>query len=271
MKKISPAIVLIKAIYSSQPRSAFAEIALEQAARLILAIEGVINPIILMRTGVSSYEVINGHFEYYAALKAKEIDAIRGETINAYILESEEEKDIYVQQIAVFRSPHLKNIPDKVTKSSHFDEIVKRLQALENKFTALTDLTKNIGDEIKGLCVEIGTLTPSETFTLPETGLRKPVAEPIPPPVKTIHCSETVVNLSKPTTEEQQFLEILNTLPIQELASKLSKIKGIKKDIINKIESARREKPFESLNDIKLRKIGVGVPTLAKIMARLLA
>ena len=271
MKKISPAIVLIKAIYSSQPRSAFSEIALEQAAQLILAIEGVINPIILIRTGVTSYEVINGHFEYYAALKAKEIDAVRGETINAYIIESEEDKDIYVQQIAVFRSPHLKNTPNKVTKSSHLDKIATRLQALENRFSTLTNLTKDIGNEIKGLWAEIGTL-PSEELTPPKTWLRKPVTEPVTPtpPTKTIHGSEITVNFPKPTTE-QQFLETLNTLPIQELASKLSKIKGIKKDIINKIEAARREKPFESLNDIKLRKIGVGEAILKKIREKLLS
>lgn len=268
MKKISPAIVLIKDIHSSQPRSVFSEAELEKAAQLILAIEGVINPIVLMRTGVTAYEVVNGHFEYYAALKAKEINSIKGETINAYIIESADEQEIFEQQIAVFRRSHHWNDTPEIThevKPSHLDKIAKRLQTLEEQFS---HLTKNINNEIKGLWEEIGTLTPPEPV-LTEPVAEEPIDTPPAKPMPTIPSNEeTIVN--RPKTPEEQFLEILNTLPIRELALKLSKIKGIKQDLSNKIEAARRKKSFESLNDIKSRKIGVGGKTLEKIMERLL-
>ena len=104
MKRILPSIVLVKDIHCSQPNTAFSETDLEKAAQLILAIEGVINPIILLRTGVTRYELVHGHFEYYAVVKAREMDQLKGESINAYIIESEEEKEIFTQQIAVFRT-----------------------------------------------------------------------------------------------------------------------------------------------------------------------
>ncbi len=267
MKKISPAIVLIKDIHSSQPRSVFSETELEKAAQLILAIEGVINPIVLIRTGVTAYEVVNGHFEYYAALKAKEIDSLRGETINAYIIESEDEKEIFEQQITVFRSRHWNNTPEITheVKPSHLDQIAKRLETLEELFT---HLTTSVGNEIKGLWEEIGTLTPPEPV-LTEPVAEEPVDTPPIKPTPTIPSKKTTVK--PPETPEEKFLEILNNLPVRELALKLNKIKGIPKNLFNKIESARRKKPFESLNDIKSRKIGVGKPTLEKIMAGLLS
>ncbi|HDN26184.1 MAG TPA: hypothetical protein ENG03_03640 [Thioploca sp.] len=103
MKKISPSIVLVEDIHSSLPRSQFLEADLDEAAQLILKMEGTITPPILLENGVDSYTVIEGNFEYYAALRAEEIDPLKGETINAYIVESEQEKAAYEKQIKVFR------------------------------------------------------------------------------------------------------------------------------------------------------------------------
>jgi len=103
--KISHSIVRIKKIESPTAPMEFDEVQLEKAAQLILDMEGVVTPVILRRTKPEkeAYTVIEGHFEYYAAIKAMEIDSRKGKTINAYIVESEEEVQFYQQQIALFR------------------------------------------------------------------------------------------------------------------------------------------------------------------------
>jgi predicted nucleic acid-binding OB-fold protein len=120
-----------------------------------------------------------------------------------------------------------------------------------------------IADEMSALRKEMGGLA------MPVV-LEKTVMEEVSAPsvVKPI-ISEKNTDVEK--SPEERFLEILNTLPIGELALKLSKIKSVKKDLANKIETARRQKPFESLDDIKSRKIGLGDSTRKKIMERLLS
>jgi hypothetical protein len=103
MKQISHSVVMVEDIQPSLPRTEFSESDLDKAAQLILKMEGLINPLILQETEVESYTIIEGHFEYYAALRAGEIDPINGETINAYIIDSDDELPFYEQQIELFR------------------------------------------------------------------------------------------------------------------------------------------------------------------------
>lgn len=113
MKKISPSIVMVEDISSSVSRANFSETDLEKAAQLLLKMEGTINPIILQKVGIDSYTVIDGDFEYYAALKAEEIDPMKGETINAYVIESKKDLPFYEKQIEVFRTPAKTEIQPK--------------------------------------------------------------------------------------------------------------------------------------------------------------
>ena len=126
MKKISHAIVMVEDIHSSVPRTEFSETDLNEAAQLILKMQGIITPPILLQTGIDSYTVVEGHFEYYAALRAEEIEPLKGETINAYVIESEEEKAAYEQQIEMFRlrksiqsqTPVLPPVPEPVSSEA---------------------------------------------------------------------------------------------------------------------------------------------------------
>jgi hypothetical protein len=100
--KLSTSLVAVKKIASNKPRSIFADDELEQAAKLILSSEGVVNPIIVRRNGLQSYEVVDGDFEYYAANRARELDPRKGEMIGVFIIEPENEDNL-TQQIEVFR------------------------------------------------------------------------------------------------------------------------------------------------------------------------
>lgn len=84
---LSTEFVLVKEIKSNVPRSNFKESDLEQFAQLILKAEGVVRPITIRPTGIDTYEVIDGHFQYHAAVRAKEIDGRKGERITAIVME----------------------------------------------------------------------------------------------------------------------------------------------------------------------------------------
>ena len=100
--KLSTSLVAVKKITCNAPRSLFADDELEEAAKLILESEGVINPIIVRRTSLKSYEVVDGDFEYYAAARAREIDPKKGEMIGVFLVE-EENEELLTQQIKLFR------------------------------------------------------------------------------------------------------------------------------------------------------------------------
>ncbi|MBD2006865.1 MULTISPECIES: Rho termination factor N-terminal domain-containing protein [Cyanophyceae] len=108
--KLSTSLVAVKKINSNVPRSEFLEDELNRTAELILKAEGIINPPVIRRTRGESYEyeVVNGHFEYYAAVKAREIDARKGEMIGAFIIESENEK-VLMDQVKVLRNRESNN------------------------------------------------------------------------------------------------------------------------------------------------------------------
>jgi ParB-like chromosome segregation protein Spo0J len=61
-------------ISSDRRREEFPETELEELAHTMLAANGIINPIIVKQVGPLSYAVVEGHFEFYAALRAKEIN-----------------------------------------------------------------------------------------------------------------------------------------------------------------------------------------------------
>lgn len=109
MKNLSPSIVMVEDIKPNKPRESFNKNNINKLANLILEIEGLINPIILKREKLNlktynhTYSIIKGHLEYWSAIRAEEINPIKGETINSYIIDSDEEEKIYKQQIKLLR------------------------------------------------------------------------------------------------------------------------------------------------------------------------
>ena len=132
--KLSTSLVAVRKITSTENRSSFADDELERAAHLILEVEGVINPIVLRRTSLESYEVLDGHFEYYAAARAREIDLRRGEMIGAFIIEPENE-EFLIDQIKLFRKPKPVIIIDsRLTNiESRFDNQISELKAEQKR------------------------------------------------------------------------------------------------------------------------------------------
>jgi len=248
MKKISHAIVMVEDIQSSLPRTEFSETNLDEAAQLLLKIEGVITPPILLQSGVDSYRVIEGDFEYYAALRAGEIDPLKGETINAYVVESEEEVAVYQKQVEVFRQrkslPQPSQTPSQPVLNPSDVSHEARLVALEKM---LPDAIKHIGDQITAqISEQIKTLQASLTMPIapPVTPVKQPVQTATPPTEKPVQPTTAIIASSP---EEHKFLEELNTLPLIELNSKLERIKT-RKNVRENILKARQNPSFQPFN-----------------------
>ena len=83
--------ILVKQITSDVP-CMFSKEALDKFAKLILKAEGSLSPMVVKRVESSSYEsetytVVRGHFQYYAAVRAKELNPREGESIGVFIIE----------------------------------------------------------------------------------------------------------------------------------------------------------------------------------------
>ena len=214
--KLSTSLVAVKKITSTVPRSSFANDELEKSAQLILEAEGVINPIVIRRTSLESYEVVDGDFEYYAAARAKEIDPRKGEMIGAFIIE-EGNEEVIKEQVKFLRKQ--KSVVP-ANGGSGLGSIEARLTNLESR---IETLIKEFKDEQSANRHKL-------EYEL------KSVSSQIP-------------NKMEP-------LEVFNTLSLRELtkrliAAGLAEQTAIK--IAESVESERQEKNFESLSDVVAR------------------
>lgn len=155
-------LVPVKKITSNVSQSNFSADDIQRIANLILETEGVINPIILRRTGLETYEVIAGHLEYHAAVKAREISPLKGEMIQAIILEANNEKAI-LEQIEKLRT-HPSSFKELVDE--HQLEIINIFQDQiqikfdQNRKEIFDDLKNFLEDHYASLETKI---TPSPT------------------------------------------------------------------------------------------------------------
>jgi hypothetical protein len=231
--KLFTSLVAVKKITSSKPRSTFADDELEQAAQLILESEGVVNPIVVRRTSLQSFEVVNGDFEYYAAARAREIDLRKGEMIGVFIIEPENEETL-TKQVELFRKSK-SFIANNVSAGSDVTE--SRLMNIESRMTnqesrsekRTNELEEGLKGEIKNIYNRLNEL---------ENRLPKPI-EP---------------------------LEALNNWNLTKLTSKLSRV-NVKSQIIEKIFNEREANgKYSSFSNVVDRIKGLGDKTMLKII-----
>ncbi|RUR84476.1 ParB N-terminal domain-containing protein [Chlorogloeopsis fritschii PCC 9212] len=239
--KLPTSLVAVKKITSNKPRSSFDDDKLEEAAKLILESEGVINPIVVRRTSLQSYEVVDGDFEYYAAARAREIDSHKGEMIGVFIIEPENEENI-TKQIQLLRKsqPVLPSnefvILDSkesisINMESRFINAETRMTNLESRFENRTnELQVNFRYEIQKINDRLNEI---------ESKMPKPI----------------------------ELLEALNTLSLAALTSKLKSVNiNSKTKIIESIVSERKKGKFISFSNVVERVKGLGDKTMLKII-----
>jgi hypothetical protein len=166
--KLSTSLVAIKKISYNKPRSNFDEDKLEQAAQLILECEGVINPIVVRRTSLQSFELVDGYFEYHAAARAREIDPRKGEMIGVFIIEDENE-EVLTKQVKLFRQSQSDNSTPSNLTVQDLEKFINNLELRFDKLTTQifdqTSVNARLENEVKELKKQIvNKVNPLEVF-----------------------------------------------------------------------------------------------------------
>jgi phenylalanyl-tRNA synthetase alpha subunit len=210
-------LVDIKDITSDIPRSNFAESDLETLADIIIETGGIIKPLVIKAISPESYTVVDGHFEYYAAVRAKEKNPRKGEMVNAFVI-SQKTEDLVVKQIAaieglVSKDKPSKPLPEKVNlDSSRLANLELRLEKQFNELKSeFIQERHSIDDKFK----QIEKLIPQKT-------------------------------------EQSSPLHLLNTLDKHQLSEKLqrSRIPGAEK-VAKAIADARNKLPKKEFEDYR--------------------
>ena len=129
----------------SQEISQFQSSQIEHLANLFLQAGGTIKPVLLRRVSPISFEILEGYFEYYAAVKAQEIDE-QFTAIRAYVVPPDLESTILEQYNFLRSSSTPTNIPTSPqvtnTNSLDLDKIEEAIaNRLEQKLTAAIEKT----------------------------------------------------------------------------------------------------------------------------------
>jgi len=109
-------LVDIKKIESEVARSTFDEPELEELADLILVTSCLLKPLILEEISSLNYKVLEGHFEYHAAVRANEKDTKRslGGMVSAFVVTSDIETTALAQVKALS-----KTVPTIIAKTEN--------------------------------------------------------------------------------------------------------------------------------------------------------
>ncbi|MCC5664381.1 chromosome partitioning protein ParB [Nostoc sp. CHAB 5784] len=163
-------MVDVESVSSNVPRSNFQEADLEILADLILESGGILKPLILKKTGFEQYEVVDGHFEYYSAVRAREKKPSEGDMVSALIISSENE-DVALKQIASLKGidssgksvtpelettklePRLANLELRLEKqfNEFKSEILQERQRIDSQLKQLENLIPQKSEQINPL------------------------------------------------------------------------------------------------------------------------
>lgn len=209
-------LVDVKSITSNEPRSNFSEADLENLADIIIESGGIIRPLVVKVTGVESYTVVDGHFEYYAAVRAREKNPRQAEMVNAFVIAPKLE-DLVLKQVVSLQG--IDSFGKTVTPHPETTKLEPRLANLELR------LEKQF-NEFKSEFIQERQRIDSQLKQLE--------------------------NLIPQKGEQSNPLSLLNTLDKDELSIKLqrARISGAEK-LAKGIFDARRKKPKQEFEDYR--------------------
>ncbi|MBP0009880.1 ParB N-terminal domain-containing protein [Roseofilum sp. Belize Diploria] len=224
-------LVDVKSIKSKVARSQFSETDLETLAQSIVNSGGLLAPLLLKRTGAESYEILAGDREYYAAVRAKEINPRAAEMVNAFVVPQK------LQEAALEQVSALHPQPTQVVKTASeavsTGAVEQRLNNLESRFDAtLQEMKQTHQQAIKDLQQQIN-------------GLQEQIPAKIEPLELLNHANS---------------VELLEKLAIANIRAKTAD------KIIKGIEKARKQSPFQSFSDAINRIEGLGIQRMITLL-----
>ena len=229
-------LVDVKSITSTAPRSQFRVDELENLAQSILVAGGLLSPLLLRQTGPENYEVLAGDREYYAALRAKEINPRAGEMVHAFVIPPKEQEAAVQQLTALGKSgdqPSGIETPSPKPSNLEFSGVDSRITNLESRLDeTIQDIKQSQEREVRRLEQEI-----------------KEIKSQIPQRIEP--------------------LDAFNNLSTAELLQRLAtaKISGKTADeIITAIEQERQKAKFISFSDVVKRVKGLSDKRMLSII-----
>jgi hypothetical protein len=252
-------------IVSSRSRSDFDESQIEELSELIIKTDGLIKPLILESIGDERFNVIEGHLEYYAAVRAKEKDSSKAEEVNAFIV-SNNSKQSAIDQVKLLSGDCAGNIDNLTITTSKEQNDPKPSDATPQQLQAIIDrldkhskildiLEKYSNQELSG-SIARQTQIFSSQITKQEQTLN------------------SILELLKPLPKlsETEIFELINTLSQEQLEERMQKstISNAAK-IATNIVAKRKTQPaqkFISWKEITNAKIGVGATTIKQIIEK---
>jgi hypothetical protein len=144
-------MVDVESVTSSVPRSNFDEAALDTLADMILESGGILKPLVLKKTGFEQYSVFDGHFEYYAAVRAREKNPREGEMVNAWIVSSESESAVVKQAetLTMLSSPAAAKVEIKPVLVSSDNETKLSKELIQQVEKLLEQQKTSIDEQLK--------------------------------------------------------------------------------------------------------------------------
>lgn len=263
---------------------------IERLANLFLKAGDTISPILLRKISPIAFEVLEGHFEYYAALKAQEIND-QFTAIRAYVVSLELESTI-LEQYNFLRShstsapqaqPDLANIETAIANrleqklSTTIDRIVEErinssLQIFADQITQ--QLNSHLLDFKQSLSIVplSQVLSPNPAIaTVPELAPQPKTTKAASPKPKTTSSKSKAKDTSIDNDDPKvlQVLHALNTLNFADLERKLAQLKPSKRSLAKPIHEQRLQQPdqkFQSIEDVISKVSGIKEPTMQKII-----
>ena len=239
----------LEGITSPVPRSQFDENELEYLANLFLKSGDTVSPILLHEKSPIAFEVLEGHREYYAALKAQEIDA-RFESIRAYVVPSDRQDSILEQYRFFHDSDNVngKSIDSNSTEQKISIADIQRI--IEDKINPLKSSLRDISTIIDKKIDQKVTTPP-----LAEHQSLVPQVSQIETLVKAIaDLDKRIPPLPNPRPESQ-LLKELNEQSREELTAKFTKAGWKGKPLKTMVDSIIETRPYDSFADLTSRKL----------------
>ena len=132
-------LIDLQDVVATKERSYFPETDLQNLANLIVAMKGLIRPVILKKIGFERFQIIEGNLEYYACLIAKEKE-LSLETINAFVVDKEAENIAAEQMQLLSAAPAIITTPEEIDNSlelrmSNLEKLLEtQLQAIREEY-----------------------------------------------------------------------------------------------------------------------------------------
>lgn len=216
----------IVSIHSSIPCAQFSPDKIEDLAKSFLETGGTIKPLIVKMLDMDHYEVISGHLEYYAALRARELDD-NFELIRVIISLPQKQEKIEAQ-LRLLETP-INNIESATPK--------KLARITSSNDNELLEVLKNQDEHIRKQL---------DSFTLVIKDL-----------AKRNHNLEERINsfVQEESKENLSFLDRFNLLEESDLRSCLEIVLDSARTdkALKSILQERKKKKFSSLEDVCMR------------------